>query len=463
MDPGVIHWEPKDFQHFFEYLFPAPRSVEDSAQQESHWQPIIGDDVLADVGCAVAERVTHTRELEADITLTLVLGSGANGDVRLGEWKRDGGFCAVKSIAKSGPNAVSKDDIIAEVELLLSIEHPQIVHLDFIYEDEMQVHLVMEHLDGGELFDRIFDAGFTELQASVAFAQMLQAVAYLHRNEIMHGDLKPENFVYKHKGGEVLKLIDFGFAARLPRDGSPLTDGRGSLHYVAPEVLARAYDEKADLWSMGILLYVMLVGDSPWPGSDAQVLRRISAAEPRFEPQAWKMLSPAARQLIDSLLHARPTSRPSAEEALVHPWLNRKLTEPCATLPSQELFPDIRSKAVADAACDYIADALSVFHKFDDPTVTTAGAECPAVVKPLSLRDRIWSAWVGLCIMMWQSRGTQCPAKSKLRTAAHLPTASSFAKILLLRILMEWMVPGLRPVKNAFLMLRDNTPLANVI
>merc|ERR1712046_329639 len=122
----------------------------------------------------------------------------------------------------------------------------------------------------------------------------MEVVAYLHYKRVVHCDLKPENFVYKHKGSDELKLIDFGLSQRLPEDGRPLTKMNGPLHYVAPEVIAQAYDEKADVWSTGIILYTMLCGVMPWRGSNARVIQRIRAGEPSFDALAWPTLSAPA-------------------------------------------------------------------------------------------------------------------------------------------------------------------------
>lgn len=452
MDPSVVHWDPKDLQVLREYLLPllwpskecTSQTEEKAGRTSCH--PLLGADVLTNA------RYSSVRDIEADIALTETLGSGASGDVRLGEWRDAHGFCAVKSIAKDGNAAAPLAEITAEVELLLSMEHPQIVRLERIYESETHVHLVMEHLDGGELFDRIFEVGFTESEASAEFQHMMLAVAFLHQRRVLHGDLKPENFVYKRGEPEVLKLIDFGFAKRLPEDGGKLKAGRGSLHYVSPEVLAGSYDERADLWSMGVVLHVMLCGDSPWPGSDAQVLQRISAAQPRFEPQTWARLSPGARTLIESLLCASLAQRPSAEQVLLHPWLNRKVLSPCSTLSSQGL--SVGSKTIADDASHANAEAQLVFREFDKPKL-------PAAVKLGFPGARFWLAWLELCILTFQRAfATRLSSKDKLGTVARLPSAFCFLKIISLRMFIEFVAPGWRPVKNAVLMLAKLGPWA---
>lgn len=198
--------------------------------------------------------------------------------------------------------------------------HPNLVRLEAVHETDDMTWLVMEELAGGELFDHLVQRRrFREAEAADIAWQVLMALACLHGQCVAHRDLKPENVVFVEQGCRALKLIDFGFAARV--DGDGLTRQCGSLGYVAPEVLSgRKYDERCDLWSMGSLLYTLMTGRPLFSGSQEEVLARTKTyRQPEFGMEFW-CLSEDAQDLIRALLHANPARRLSAEQALQHPW-----------------------------------------------------------------------------------------------------------------------------------------------
>mmetsp|Transcript_26847 Transcript_26847/g.68219 ORF Transcript_26847/g.68219 Transcript_26847/m.68219 type:complete len:437 (+) Transcript_26847:27-1337(+) len=151
---------------------------------------------------------------------------------------------------------------------------------------------------------------------------MLLAVAYLHANSIAHRDLKLENFLYERKDTNHLKLIDFGFAKFWDRS-TKMSQACGSVHYVAPEVLMHSYTEKADLWSIGVIVYMLLTGSPPFHGSDDEVLRKIKSGSPHFGSRFVRLSEPA-RDFVQSLLILDPVKRLSAELALDHTWVKTK-------------------------------------------------------------------------------------------------------------------------------------------
>merc|ERR1712048_638554 len=183
--------------------------------------------------------------------------------------------------------------------------------------DECNVYLVMELCSGGELFDQIVSAKyFTERCAASAMQQILRAVFYMHESGIVHRDLKPENFLLLNKrplDSNVIKIIDFGLSTHWS-PGQVLTTKVGTPYYVAPQVLAGAYDNLCDLWSCGVIMYILLVGYPPFGGkTDKEVFAKIRSGQLHFEHSDWRYVSTDAQDLIKLLLKVNPQDRFSAE------------------------------------------------------------------------------------------------------------------------------------------------------
>merc|ERR1712048_550190 len=190
------------------------------------------------------------------------------------------------------------------------------------------IYLVMELCTGGELFDRIIDAGhFTEQQAAILMQQIIRAIYYMHENHVCHRDLKPENFIFMTKDPiekSLLKIIDFGLSASFT-EGQVLTTKAGTPYYVAPQVLAGKYDHLSDLWSCGVIMYVLLCGYPPFFGeTDAEVLSKVRLGNFSFNATDWKNVSEDAKNLIRMLLKMNPRDRYTAEQALNHVWIKNK-------------------------------------------------------------------------------------------------------------------------------------------
>lgn len=249
-----------------------------------------------------------------------ILGSGASGPVHLAT--RGNRKYAVKSFRKKGLTAEAKRELRGEVEVYLQLDHPHVARLEDVYETDRDLHLVMELMSGGELYARLAQRKqYSEADAAKTCRQMLLAVAYLHAHNIVHRDLKLENFLYERQDTEHLKLIDFGFAKYHARGSGKMSRSCGSLHYIAPEVLRHSYDEKADVWSLGVIVYMLLTGNPPFFGStDEKCLSRIQKGEPSFSKR-WFKLSGGAQTFVLSLLALDPEARPSATEAMKRPWL----------------------------------------------------------------------------------------------------------------------------------------------
>mmetsp|Transcript_9662 Transcript_9662/g.19332 ORF Transcript_9662/g.19332 Transcript_9662/m.19332 type:complete len:465 (-) Transcript_9662:196-1590(-) len=192
-----------------------------------------------------------------------------------------------------------------------------------VFKSEERIPLGREFGGGGELYARLSKSKqYTEALAADTTYQMLLAVAYLHAHQVAHRDLKLENFLYEKKETNHLKLIDFGFAKFWDRS-TKMTQACGSLHYVAPEVLRKSYTEKADVWSLGVIVYMLLTGCPPFPGSDEEVLGNIKAGKPHWSSR-FHRLSEMAQGFVKAVLVFEPGKRLSAKEALEHPWIQNR-------------------------------------------------------------------------------------------------------------------------------------------
>lgn len=283
------------------------------------------DEVIARRGhIPVTGRYSSERLLEDDYTIQpKVVGSGMSGPVQLATCKADNKKCAVKSFKKKGLSTRKRAELKSEVEIYLSLDHPHIARLERVFETDEELHLVMELMAGGELYDRLSQKKqYTEEDAADTTRQMLLAVGYLHAHQIAHRDLKLENFLYEAKETNHLKLIDFGFA-KFWDHSTKMSQACGSVHYVAPEVLQHSYTEKADMWSLGVIVYMLLTGSPPFHGSDSEVLKKIKAGSPHWSSRFQRLTDPA-KIFVKSLLVVDPAQRLSAEQALENAWVKSK-------------------------------------------------------------------------------------------------------------------------------------------
>lgn len=265
-------------------------------------------------------------QIEDDYELAdVVLGSGYTGTVRLATSRSNTQQrYAVKTLSLSAITRDRLEQLRSEVENLLSMDHPHIVRLHDVYESRRQLHLVMECLDGGELFDRVSERGhLPEEDATDVVWQILLALHYLHSHGVVHRDLKLENFLFDQQGSKLLKLIDFGFSKRC--DAFAEVEGSlGTIAYVAPEVLKQRYTSQCDLWSLGVINFILLCGHMPFSGPDSMMIRNIAAGEYTLKPRQWRGISEEACSFTKSLLHVDPRTRLTATAALNHPWLAQR-------------------------------------------------------------------------------------------------------------------------------------------
>lgn len=261
-----------------------------------------------------------------DIDRTKVLGEGGFAKVLLGRIRRTGQPVAVKTINKA--KVPDKNRLKVELDIMLALDHPNIVKLWETFECDDKIHLVMQVCSGGEMFDVILKDGHVSERASAHIAkQMFKGVNYMHVNGVCHRDLKPENYLFQERGVDLsrnnLKLIDFGIAVRF-REGQRMYTRTGTPNYVAPEILSHwfGYGPQCDLWSCGVILFVLLSGQLPFKGNnDMERLALIRRGEWSFKAKAWNSVSQNPKKIIKGLLQLNPDHRLTAEEVLDHDWL----------------------------------------------------------------------------------------------------------------------------------------------
>ncbi|KAI4347494.1 hypothetical protein L6164_008304 [Bauhinia variegata] len=274
---------------------------------------------------------TQTLNLKDRYILGEQLGWGQFGIIRACSDKLTGEVLACKSIAKD--RLVTSDDLRSlklEIEIMARLSgHPNVVDLKAVYEEENFVHLVMELCAGGELFHQLEKYGrFSESEARVLFRHLMQVVLYCHENGIVHRDLKPENILLATRASSSpIKLADFGLATYI-KPGQSLHGLVGSPFYIAPEVLAGAYNQAADVWSAGVILYILLSAMPPfWGKTKSQIFEAVKAADLRFPSELWGHISESAKDLIKGMLCTDPSQRLTAQQILDHSWMDSSQTD----------------------------------------------------------------------------------------------------------------------------------------
>nr|XP_016464808.1 PREDICTED: calcium-dependent protein kinase 13-like [Nicotiana tabacum] len=232
---------------------------------------------------------------------------------------------ACKSISKRKlRTAVDVEDVRREVAIMKHLPRDSsIVRLKEACEDENAVHLVMELCEGGELFDRIVARGhYTERAAAAVTRTIVEVVQLCHKHGVIHRDLKPENFLYANKKeNSPLKAIDFGLSI-FYKPGEKFSEIVGSPYYMAPEVLKRNYGPEIDIWSAGVILYILLCGVPPfWAESEQGVAQAILRGAIDFKREPWPSISDSAKNLVRHMLEPDPKLRLTAKEVLEHHWL----------------------------------------------------------------------------------------------------------------------------------------------
>eukprot|EP00177_Eucheuma_denticulatum_P001643 GFKZ01002960.1.p1 GENE.GFKZ01002960.1~~GFKZ01002960.1.p1 ORF type:complete len:438 (-),score=66.65 GFKZ01002960.1:2062-3375(-) len=275
-----------------------------------------------------ALRSSSSSRVDDFYKLGTVLGEGAFAKVRMAIDKQTGQKTAVKIIEKHGHDPREMEYLSREMDIMKSVSHPNVVNTIDMFDSPGALHIVLEYMAGGELFDIIADAGsFTEQKAAQVTRDLIKGVQYLHMHDIVHRDLKPENVLCVTKSWPLeVKIADFGLAD-FSRDGVIDTTTAagmiGTPGYVAPEVVNKVkYGPAVDMWAVGVLLYIMLSGKMPFYGkNDRACLEMIAKGRYSMPLREWSQISEDAKSLVRGLLQLDPNKRLTANAALHHKWL----------------------------------------------------------------------------------------------------------------------------------------------
>lgn len=275
------------------------------------------------------------------------IGIGAFASVHICTYKRTGDQRAVKILLKAG---ISQEDIdsrsvFSEVEILKTLDHPNIVKVFEYFEDDCNYYIVMEYCEGGDLFDKIIEFGnFHELQALNIMKKIFSALNYLHSKGVIHRDLKPEN-VLLAKNVDLdfcIKITDFNVSTA--QRNCKTTKVAGTVDYMAPEAFSGTFDEKCDLWSCGVILYLLVSGLLPfYADSDELIKKKILLGKFEFPNKPFDLITPECKDLIKQLLGKKTHKRISAAEALSHPWFQMTCEESCSYSMLAETLNSLKS------------------------------------------------------------------------------------------------------------------------
>ena len=250
-------------------------------------------------------------------------------------------ICAMKIINKS-PNCSDENEkeILNEINILRTMDHPGVLKIFEFYSNKDSYSIVTELCPGGELFQQIIKKGpFNEKYSAYIMYQLFSAINYCHKLNIVHRDLKPENILIVDKDQKnypIVKICDFGTSTIFEK-GAVQKKLVGSSYYIAPEVLKKYYNEKCDIWSLGVIMYILLSARPPFGGRDDEaIMERVAIGKYDLESPPFDELSKSALDLIRKLLNIDPNERITAEQALNHPWFKEN--------KSQELYNQIKDK-----------------------------------------------------------------------------------------------------------------------
>jgi Ca2+-binding EF-hand superfamily protein len=271
----------------------------------------------------VLQKIITDREVSDDYVVTdTVLGMGLAGEVRLAHHKQSKKQVAIKTLKKKGISDEDLEMLLTEVQVVLVLDHPNVCRVYGVYEQPTEVTLILEYCTGGDMYNRLKDRKrYTEYEVKYACNQMFEAVNYLYQQMIVHRDIKLENWLYTSGEMNSLRLIDFGFAT-LFNQNEKMHRAHGTPYYIAPEVIRESYDAKCDIWSIGVVTYMLLSGAPPFVApTDRELLRQVLHAPLLFPSPRWDGIHEDSMAFCEYLLNRNAEDRPSASEALSHPWL----------------------------------------------------------------------------------------------------------------------------------------------
>ena len=305
-------------------------------EKESKINKIVIDDESNNTQTTI---YTTTSSLQKDINniykFKEVLGKGSFGVVRTGYRIKEISphkIYAIKSIDKTKISQRDIDNLEKEIDIISSLDHPNIARFYETFHDERYFHIVTELCRGKELSKLLKQNGgkLNERKCRIIIMKILHAINYCHSHGIVHCDLKPDNIIFESPNEDEenedilnlldLKLLDFGLSSRIKKN-EKLNNTVGTAYFIAPETIKGEYDEKCDVWSIGVILYYILSGKFPFTGnSNFEIFEKIQKSEPVFK-NLFKDISQNAIDFIKKCLVKNPNERPSAKECLSHPWL----------------------------------------------------------------------------------------------------------------------------------------------
>ena len=264
------------------------------------------------------------------------LGEGSYGKVYKVKLKNSDIYRAMKVIKiRYKYNTQETEKIKKEIQILRQLDHPNIIKVFEFYNTNQNFYIISELCNGGELFDKIVKLKkLNEKVAAYVMKQILSAVQFCHKNQILHRDLKPENILIETETGTekennlfIVKVIDFG-TAEIFKNNTLLSKQIGTPYYIAPEVLNNQYNEKCDMWSCGVILYILLCGCPPFYGkNDKEIFESVKSGKYSYKNNSLNEISENAKSLIKNLLDLDFNKRPTAEKSLKHPWFINILEE----------------------------------------------------------------------------------------------------------------------------------------
>ncbi|KAE8705016.1 Calcium-dependent protein kinase 16 [Hibiscus syriacus] len=279
------------------------------------------------VPCGKRSDFGYRKDFDKRYTIGKLLGHGQFGYTYVATDKETGDRAAVKRIDKEKMVLpIAAEDVKREVKILEALKgHENVVQFYNSFEDGSYVYIVMELCEGGELLDRILskkDGRYSEKDAAVVVRQMLKVAAECHLHGLVHRDMKPENFLFKSTSEDSpLKATDFGLSDFI-KPGKRFQDIVGSAYYVAPEVLKRKSGPESDVWSIGVITYILLCGKRPfWDKTKDGIFREVLRNKPDFRQKPWPTISESAKDFVKKLLVKDPPARLTAAQALSHPWV----------------------------------------------------------------------------------------------------------------------------------------------
>ena len=306
-----------------------------------HYKPLPPD--LAQDTRLILQPGTFIRENEHSFQdiyrLSKLIGTGTFGEVRICVHRVTGLKRAVKIIRKDLLTSAHQRAMLDnEIRILRTLDHPHIIRLNEFFEEVKRLYIVMEYCKGGELFGEIVKRGsLSENQAACIMKQIFLTLEYLHGQGIVHRDLKPENIMMEDRHDIMnIKLIDFGTAV-VNQTAFKIKGNAGTIYYMSPEILTGNYTELCDIWSAGVILYIILAGFPPFEGRDnEEIMKAIQAGEFDVEREPWPSISEAAKGLIRKML-CPEAARISSRQALEDQWIANNTTSAHTEIMGQVL------------------------------------------------------------------------------------------------------------------------------